>query len=266
MIKNVSVRNDLIDKNSIRFGFEMVSSSNNYGADRLTVTAQNGESHTITFPGCYNVDLSFRIKRQLNNPYVEAFLQLGRNIPCESELVKGVGNICTNITESNWCPQSGNEQLRSMLKGKKTCRFCNLCNTLESNQSEVSKYISNVNTKECRTDKNYHSLKFKMCTPSKKELHENNKEYEEKLEEYWNYLKQGVLTAVIHITDRPLVSESKRSQCSRLCNSYSSQRTISPAYSSTLLRSIENMCNPADTYVACIYHTMKFDVSNDFTQ
>ncbi|VDD96454.1 unnamed protein product [Enterobius vermicularis] len=252
----IKVRNELIDKNSIQFNFEMVSSG--YGSDQLTITTRTGETRTIGFPGCYNIQLSFRLNRPLKNPYVEAFLQLGTNIPCESEASRGVSNFCTNITQSNWCPQSTNEQLRRLLNGKKTCRFCNLCDNIKSKEGDVRKYITSYGSQECRTDKQYQTLNFR------KEFRDQNKEHEEKLEEYWNYLKQGVLTAVVHVTDRAVVSESKRSQCERLCSTYSSQRGVSTAYKSTLLKSIENMCNPTDTYVACVYHTMKFDVNGEF--
>uniref|UniRef100_A0A0M3HJ67 Uncharacterized protein n=1 Tax=Ascaris lumbricoides TaxID=6252 RepID=A0A0M3HJ67_ASCLU len=54
------------------------------------------------------------------NPYVEAFLQLGTNIPCQSDSARRIANICTNITRNNWCPESVNTKLREMLKGKKT--------------------------------------------------------------------------------------------------------------------------------------------------
>lgn len=77
-------------------------------------------SEYCTYFSCYNIQLSFRLNRPLKNPYVEAFLQLGTNIPCESEASRGVSNFCTNITQSNWCPQSTNEQLRRLLNGKKT--------------------------------------------------------------------------------------------------------------------------------------------------
>lgn len=58
--------------------------------------------------------------KPLSNPHIEAFLQLGTNIPCQPTNSNSISNICTNITQTNWCPQSSNEKLRIMLKDKKT--------------------------------------------------------------------------------------------------------------------------------------------------
>lgn len=49
----------------------------------MVVTEQNGETRTVNFPGCYRVNLSFRLAKPIKNPYVEAFMQLGTNIPCQ---------------------------------------------------------------------------------------------------------------------------------------------------------------------------------------
>lgn len=35
-------------------------------------------------------------------------------------------------------------------------------------------------------------------------------------------------------------------------------------FQSTLLKTIESMCAPKDSYAACVYHTVKFDVNGDF--
>ncbi|KHJ79220.1 hypothetical protein OESDEN_21140 [Oesophagostomum dentatum] len=91
------------------------------GTDQVILTDVNGQSRKISFPGCYRVKLSFRMNRPIENPYIEAFLQLGQNIPCRSEgYSAAVSNVCTNITRGNWCPQSSNNQLRSMLANKDT--------------------------------------------------------------------------------------------------------------------------------------------------
>ncbi|VDM80519.1 unnamed protein product [Strongylus vulgaris] len=86
----------------------------------VILTDINGQSRQITFPGCYQVKLSFKMTRPIENPYIEAFLQLGQNIPCRSEGRTSVSNICTNITKTNWCPQSRNHELRNMLTNKET--------------------------------------------------------------------------------------------------------------------------------------------------
>lgn len=72
-----------------------------------------------------------------------------------------------------------------------------------------------------------------------------------------------MLTAVIHVMDRSEPSEKRLQQCAQLCSTFSSQKALSSSYRSTLLHSIEKMCAPNDTYTACIYHTMKFDVNED---
>ncbi|VDK60502.1 unnamed protein product [Anisakis simplex] len=210
------------------------------------------------------------MNQPIKNPYVEAFFQLGTNIPCQSQQSRGaVANICTNITQTNWCPESTNSKLRSYLTDKNTwlvialCRFCHLCETLRSSESELRKYIVNDGTPECATDKQHQKISFKICTPSKEEWREQNQEHEEKLQQYWNYLKQGVLTTVIHVMERQEPNEKRMEQCRRLCSVLSSQKALSSSYKTTLLHSIEKMCTPNDSYTACVYHTMKFDVNED---
>uniref|UniRef100_A0A914QTT4 Uncharacterized protein n=1 Tax=Panagrolaimus davidi TaxID=227884 RepID=A0A914QTT4_9BILA len=225
----------------------------------------------MTFPGCYRVTLSFKLKQKLENPYIESFLQMGTNLPCQSgdqEPIGSISNICTNITQSNWCPLSQHGQLRNMLQAKSTCRFCNLCGSLKAEESTLRKYITPENgaDKECKTTADYQTLTFKMCTPTKGELRKANEDNEGRLEEYWNYLKQGVLTAVIHVMDRNPQSSSKIRQCQKLCESYEENSSTSASYKQTLLKSIESMCSPKDVYAACVYHTVKFDVFGDLTQ
>ncbi|VDN31275.1 unnamed protein product [Gongylonema pulchrum] len=63
--------------------------------------------------------------------------------------------------------------------------------------------------------------------------------------------------------DRSKPEADRAQQCQRLCATYGSQKPISGSYHTTLLRSIEGFCAPVDVYVACIYHTMKFDVIDE---
>ncbi|VDM42775.1 unnamed protein product [Toxocara canis] len=273
----IAVRSDLIDRNSVRMQFNLISST--IGGDSITITAQDGQTRTVTFPGCYHVSLSFRVNIPIANPYVEAFLQLGTNIPCQSNSASRVANVCTNITQTNWCPKSTNTKLRNFLTDKKTCRFCHLCETLKSEEGNLRKYVHNEGTSECGTNKQHQTVAFKcrldqaclqqlnvqlqICTPSKEQWREENPQHEEKLQEYWNYLKQGVLTAVVHVMERSEPSEKRMEQCKRLCSTFSSQKALSSSYRSILLQSIEKMCTPTDVYAACIYHTMKFDVNEN---
>lgn len=118
------VKSDIIDSKSVKFDFQMIEAP--YGTrqtDQVTVISQNGESRTMSFPGCYRVKLSFKLQQKLENPYIESFLQMGTNLPCQSGDQGSIGtisNICTNITQSNWCPLSQHGQLRNMLQAKST--------------------------------------------------------------------------------------------------------------------------------------------------
>lgn len=137
--------------------------------DQVTVISQNGEQKTMQFPGCYRVQLSFKLKKQIQNPYIEAFLQMGTNLPCQSADQGPVGtitNICTNITQTNWCPLSQHGQLRNMLQAKQTCRFCNLCGNLKAEESTLRKYVTPEagSEKECRTDEQYQTLTFRVSS------------------------------------------------------------------------------------------------------
>jgi len=263
-----NVKADLADENSVQFSFEPEPGSSPTGADTLTVVEKSGRSRTISFPGCYRVVLTFRLKTPVVNPYIEAFIQMGTNIPCHQESsTSQSSNICTNITQTNWCPLSNDPQLRSLLAGKQTCRFCNLCEqakeSKKKNNGEVSKLIQiddRLND-QCNSDKDRQTLHFRMCTPDKKELQKKNQENEDKIEEYWKYLKQGVLTAVIHVVDRAPVD--KMAQCRTLCQTMTGQKSVSASYRQTLLNSITGLCTPKDKYAACVYHTMKFDVNGD---
>uniref|UniRef100_A0A7E4V8Y8 Venom protein n=1 Tax=Panagrellus redivivus TaxID=6233 RepID=A0A7E4V8Y8_PANRE len=261
-----NVKSDLVDTKSIKMDFQMIGApAGTRSTDQVTVISQNGEQRSMTFPGCYRVQLSFKLKQRLENPYIEAFLQMGTNLPCQSgdqEPLGTVSNICTNITQTNWCPMSQHGQLRSMLQAKSTCRFCNLCGSLKAEEGSLRRYITpeNGSDKKCSTNEQYQTLSFKMCTPTKAELSKANNDNEGRLEEYWNYLKQGILTAVIHVMDRAPQAAAKTRQCQKLCESYEENSSPSVSYKQTLLKSIESLCSPKDTYAACVYHTVKFDV------
>uniref|UniRef100_A0A0R3S4F3 Uncharacterized protein n=1 Tax=Elaeophora elaphi TaxID=1147741 RepID=A0A0R3S4F3_9BILA len=252
---------DLIDRKMINVQFELMPPIGD--ADQLLITGQSGNARMIAFPGCFRARLNFQLKKLINNPYIESFIQLGTNIPCkveEDKVTSYVKHICSNITQENWCPQSGNQKLRSMLSGKSTCRFCNLCQPLKSFDKNIESYIQNEGRDQCNSTSLYKTFILKICTPSSKQLREKDLQYNGKLEEYWNYLKQGVLTTVVHIMDRSQLGVTNLWQCQRLCRTYENHPTISESYRATLLQTIEKLCVPVDSYVACIYHTIKFDV------
>ncbi|KAK0400246.1 hypothetical protein QR680_003419 [Steinernema hermaphroditum] len=262
-----NVRSDIIDQHSIRLSFDMLPSDNPHGSkDQVTVVTRDGQARTVHFPGCYQVKLSFRMKKVIVNPYIEAFLQMGTNLPCQADHEEDAGtlsHICGNVTKTNWCPQSQNQKLRSQLNMKSTCRFCNLCQTVQAEGGQTRKYITLDNPhQECRTDQDIQTISFKMCTPDKKDIRKANTEHEGKLEEYWNYLKQGVLTAVVHVMDRGVVSDTMKNQCARMCSILEGQ-SVSASYRTTLMETIQTRCVPQDTYAACVYHTLKFDVNGD---
>uniref|UniRef100_A0A8L7T0V1 Bm3040, isoform c n=1 Tax=Brugia malayi TaxID=6279 RepID=A0A8L7T0V1_BRUMA len=262
-ILNMFQHSELIDRKTISVQFELMPLAGD--ADQLLITGQNGNRQTITFPGCFRARLNFQLKKLINNPYIESFIQFGTNIPCkveEDEVTSNVKRICTNITEKNWCPQSDNQKLRSMLNGKSTCRFCNLCQPLKSFDKDLESYIQSEGPDHCNSTSLYKTFILKICTPSSQQLREKNLHYNGRSEEYWNYLKQGVLTAVVHIMDRPHVRATSLRQCQRLCRTYENYPTISESYRATLHQTIEELCVPADSYVACIYHTLRFDVIN----
>lgn len=60
--------------------------------------------------------------------------------------------------------------------------------------------------------------------------------------------------------DRPQLAATNLRQCQRLCRTYENYPTISESYRATLRQTIDELCVPVDSYVACIYHTIKFDV------
>ncbi|VDN04421.1 unnamed protein product [Thelazia callipaeda] len=251
---------ELIDGKTMNVHFELVSIVS--GADHFLITGQNGNTLMVSFPGCFRVRLNLQFKKVIRNPYIESFIQLGTNIPCkadEYEINSDVHRICTNISQDNWCPPSANQKLQSMLTEKSTCRFCNLCPSLKSNDENTESYITNEETDECDSAKLLRTFSFKICTPPLQQLRGKD-ELNGKLEEYWSYLKQGVITAVVHILDRPNLEETRLKHCERLCMIHENRPTISESYQKTLLRSIQTFCVPNDSYAACIYHTMKFNV------
>ncbi|CAJ0928836.1 unnamed protein product, partial [Mesorhabditis belari] len=250
---------DLVDARSVAVDFQFVGGAGD--GDEVTVITGD-QVRTVRFPGCYDVKVSFALKRPLKNPYIEAFLQLGTNLPCRTEhssILKNPGNdICTNITKTSWCPQSQNAQLRKMLNGKSTCQFCNVCDSAKRNE-DLQRYVQSSTEQKCDNDSGRQTVSLRMCTPSRQEIRE--KEGDEKMEEYWSYLKQGVLTTVIHVLDRAGPQSSK---CVQMCHTHRSRKLISKNYKKTLLQSIQKVCSPQDIYAACVFHTQKFDVVSDF--
>lgn len=71
---------------------------------------------------------------------------------------------------------------------------------------------------------------------------------------------QGVLNVVMHVVDRKPHSKGKQQQCEKMCTTMTANKTNSKSYRNTLIRTLDKVCAPADEYVACLYHTMKFDV------
>ncbi|GMT25538.1 hypothetical protein PFISCL1PPCAC_16835, partial [Pristionchus fissidentatus] len=257
------IKTDIVDRNSIKFAFEMLSGSPDQ--NQVTVTDLQGNSQSVSFPGCYRVRMTFRVLKPLKNPYVEAFLQLGNNIPCTSPRhASAAGNVCSNVTDSSsWCPSSQNERVRNMLKGKQTCQFCNLCGTLDRPDviSELQQSVVNESGDDrCDTSADTQTVAFRMCTPTEEEIRRKHPDAEEKINEYWKWMKQGVLTAVVHVLDREEMEESKLRQCRNLCETHEKKRGMSDSYKATLLKSIDKLCTPKDEYAACVMHTLKFDV------
>uniref|UniRef100_A0A0N5B7V5 Uncharacterized protein n=1 Tax=Strongyloides papillosus TaxID=174720 RepID=A0A0N5B7V5_STREA len=266
-----NMNSDVVDPDSIKFKFKPIPAHNKENGDSVTVISQDGRQSRLQFPGCYKVDLSFKVKKPLKNPYIEAFFQMGTNLPCQtfeqktSKVFNQVNNICTNITYHNWCPQSLNTELRGMVQGKSTCKFCNICGTLIDEEDKIKKYITNFDkNSECDTSKDIQKLSFKMCTPSQKEIRSSSTDAESKMSEYWNYLKQGVLTAVIHVVDRGSINGNKMKQCQRMCSTNENGNSVSEGYSTKMFKTLTKLCTPKDRYVACAYHTMKFDVFGEF--
>uniref|UniRef100_A0AC35TK49 Uncharacterized protein n=1 Tax=Rhabditophanes sp. KR3021 TaxID=114890 RepID=A0AC35TK49_9BILA len=256
-----NMNSEVVDADSIKFKFNPIPDGSNENKDSVTFIAEDGKQSKLRFPGCYKVDLSFKVKKPIVNPYIEAFFTMGTNLPCRqynSHAFNEVSNICTNITQTNWCPESQDSELRGMLQGKNTCKFCNLCGSLESEEEKISKYI-NSNDGECETGKNFQKLSFKMCTPTQKELREGDSE--SKLSEYWSYLKQGVLTAVVHVIDRNEMAANKMRQCQKMCNTNNEDNMVNESYSTKLFKKLTQLCSPKDKHVACAYHTIKFDVA-----
>ncbi|PIO67072.1 hypothetical protein TELCIR_11193 [Teladorsagia circumcincta] len=207
-----NVKSDLIDRSSLRFSFDMVPNEDEEEdeGDKVVLTDMNGETRTISFPGCYRVKLSFKMRQPIQNP-----------------------------------------------------SFCHLCDTVkeEGNKrsSELRQYVLNEGSEKCDTQQDRQTLYFKMCTPSRRELNERHGDARDKMEEYWNYLKQGVLTAVVHVMDRSDLDENRRQQCQKMCHTYTSKRGVSFSYRNTLLKSIESLCTPRDDYAAYYRNTTSLE-------
>uniref|UniRef100_A0AC35TP35 Secreted protein n=1 Tax=Rhabditophanes sp. KR3021 TaxID=114890 RepID=A0AC35TP35_9BILA len=256
-----NMNSEVVDADSIKFKFNPIPDPSTSNKDSVTFIAEDGKQSNLRFPGCYKVDLSFKVKKPIVNPYIEAFFTMGTNLPCRqynNNQFSEITNICTNITQSNWCPESQHNGLRGMLQDKNTCKFCNLCGSLDSEEEKIKKYV-NSNDAECETGKNFQKLSFKMCTPTQKELREGDSE--SKLSEYWSYLKQGVLTAVVHVIDRTEMESNKMRQCQKMCHTTNEDNVVNESYGTKLFKKLTQLCTPKDKHVACAYHTMKFDVA-----
>ncbi|CAI2349887.1 unnamed protein product [Caenorhabditis sp. 36 PRJEB53466] len=275
-----NVDSDVIDEGSLKITMKMLRNDKpdeeDEGKDEVTITDVNGETRQIDFPGCYRVKVSFKMLRPIENPYIEAFMQLGQNVPCKSEdsilNLRGVDSICANVTRpAQWCPESYNSQLREMLGGKTTCKFCSLCENVkenvkdnESKLSKIKKFLSNEGREECSNKDDVHRYTFKMCTPTRDEFNNEDGDTKDKIEEYWQYLKQGIMTTVIHVMDRSPITTGRAEQCQKMCNTLNdASKMANPSYKGTLSKSIEKLCAPVDSYAACLYHTVKFDVNSD---
>ncbi|EPB68986.1 hypothetical protein ANCCEY_11926 [Ancylostoma ceylanicum] len=117
-------------------------------------------------------------------------------------------------------------------------QFCHVCDTIKEEvnkeTNEWKQYVFNEGSEKCDATHERQTLRFKMCAPSRRELNERHGDARDKLQEYWNYLKQSIIR---HVNNR------------------------SNTLKNTLLKSIESLCTPKDTYAACVYHTVKFDIS-----
>lgn len=66
------------------------------------------------------------------------------------------------------------------------------------------------------------------------------------------------MTVVVHLMERAVLSPPQRAHCEKLCNTF---QATTGGYRNTLLQSISQICTPQDQYVACVFHTIKFDVN-----
>ncbi|VDN31274.1 unnamed protein product [Gongylonema pulchrum] len=156
------------------------------GVDQLFITGRNGNTRSIAFPGCFRARVNFQLKRPILNPYVESFLQLGTNVPCTSwHDVARVMQICTNITQANWCPRSDHQKLRSMLKGKNTwylsdclsrtmqahsydfllphsSKFCNLCQSPKLIDRKLGMYVQEEGADQCNSTSTSRTYSLKV--------------------------------------------------------------------------------------------------------
>ncbi|GMS98493.1 hypothetical protein PENTCL1PPCAC_20668, partial [Pristionchus entomophagus] len=66
---------------------------------------------------------------------------------------------------SSWCPSSSNERVRSMLQGKQTCQFCNVCGTLDRPDvvAELQQKVVNESGDErCDTTADTQTVAFRV--------------------------------------------------------------------------------------------------------
>ena len=63
------------------------------------------------------MELIFRLKKPIKNPYIEATLQFGNKTICHNGRQRSqLSSICANITEQNWCPESINSIIRQKIE------------------------------------------------------------------------------------------------------------------------------------------------------
>lgn len=122
----ISVKSDIIDQRSLKFKFvELTPAEHSLTNDQLILSDTNGRKNSLRFPGCYRIFLEFKLKRPLDNPYIETFIKMGTNLPCQTESVHEIKtsahSLCTNMSHPvDWCPRSKNKQLRGALRDKTT--------------------------------------------------------------------------------------------------------------------------------------------------
>ncbi len=65
---------------------------------------------------------------------------------------------------------------------------------------------------------------------------------------------------MVHLADREPMGGVERATCSRLCDMYERQATLSPTYEQLYRRQIDKTCSPRDAYLGCLYSTTRFAV------
>ncbi len=74
----------------------------------LKVIDTNGKIGSITLPGCFNLQLQMRFNEDVENPYIESFLDIGGEKPCN------------NFEENLYCPKSRHPGVRIIARDQRT--------------------------------------------------------------------------------------------------------------------------------------------------